>query len=1711
MNENLDRTESSLPVSQLLEIDKICREFEAAWQAGKQPKVKDFLGSAEEPQRSQLLKELAAVEAELRGKGPMRETGPAIAAQRASKIEARRASEVRPSPRHGPTVQEFQHRLAESGLMAEQEVQQFIGSLPSEQRPTAADQLARLMYQRGLLTKFQVQAVYQGKTRGLVLGNYIILDRLGEGGMGQVYKARHKRMERLVALKMLPAATARSPEAVKRFQQEVKAAARLSHPNIVTAHDADEHQGMHFLVMEYVDGQDLKSAVENRGGLPVATAVGYILQAAKGLDYAHQQGIVHRDVKPANLLLHLLSPSGRGAGGEGGSSGRGAGGEGGVVKILDMGLARIGDAVGAADNGLTQTGQVMGTLDYMAPEQALDTRSADARADIYSLGCTLCYLLTAAPPYGGDTLMKKMLAHREEPIPSLRAARPDVPEALDAIFQKMLAKQPEARQQSMGEVITALEACPLPRESAPRPKAPQPGGANETLDFHGPECGTSSERAAVSPLPPGEGQGVRAGGHGVRALWRRLPRWQKIALATAVGLGFVLVLLGIILKLQTRDGTLIVEVDENLGKDVQVTVSRGGQEAKVADAKSGWTLSLSSGTYGLAAQGGDDRFQLDQQSVTVTHGGQVKVRVTLKGKGPPLPPGEGRGEGAPALAVAPFDSKKAKEHQEAWAKRLNLPVEITNSIGMKLVLVPPGEFEMGSPKELIEEELTTPDIEDWYRGRVPSEGPRHHVRITRPFYLGMYVVTQEEYQRVMGANPSEFSATGRSKDRVAAQNTKCFPVEMVSWPDTDEFCSRLSEMAGEKSAGRRYRLPTEAQWEYACRAGSTGRCFFSTVSDERKAAEDLLPDYAWCGGNSSARPHAVGGRRASPWGLYDIYGNVSEWCQDWYGQDYYAKSPTDDPDGPPGGSYRVVRGGSWDHSLRFCRSANRLNRTPGDRDGDRGFRVSLILPNDPEGLKKFVATIKSEIPGPKSETPPAADPDRGAAEACLRRGRSVQVLVNSELRSIDKIQDLPQEEFKLVAARLGNLGITDAELEPFHGLSELKELELHQNPIGDRGVHYLQDLPKLECLTLGETKVGDDGLSHLSHFKKLKRVDLNGTRVTDQGVRSLSSLPLVGLWLSGTEVTDAATDSLAQMRNLEYLEIGCKGITDAGVRRILEIKTLKVLALGSTGITDASAEYLAANTGLECLYLDRTNITDKSLPQVARLKSLKRLILSETRISDAGLQHLKAIKNLDGLWLTGTAITDKGLEHLYDLKDLGELWLGGTKVTASGVAKLMAAMPHCGAIFVDPNIRAELDKMKKPQPAPQAADPDRRAAEWLIRNRCELTVTVNGQETLVRKLEDLPTKSFTISGLWLESNPMVNDDSIQVISGMRSLHFLNLLNTPITNRSLAVLASLNDELKTLILRDTKISDDGLAELKACPSLDGLILDGDEVTDRGLVHLKGLTSLTTLGLSRTKVTSAGLVNIVHLRRLRTLELGDNAAISDAGTEVLLPLGELERLELSRTSITDSCLLEHIPRFAKLRDLGLESTQISDRGLLNLSKCAALERLVLNGCRISDEGAKHFAAVGSLEELQIALTDVGDETLKRLKSLKRLGILNLHGTRVTDAGLAQLQELASLRNVDVSGIKVTAAGVAKLQAALPNCKIVVDPAIQAELDKMKAQNPAPIAPTFSPPVPGLSASLAEQIAALGMDNKYHDLPLANRMSLVPAPLPLPGVRA
>ena len=279
---------------------------------------------------------------------------------------------------------------------------------------------------------------------------------------------------------------------------------------------------------------------------------------------------------------------------------------------------------------------------------------------------------------------------------------------------------------------------------------------------------------------------------------------------------------------------------------------------------------------------------------------------------------------SPPLAMAPFDEKTAKQHQAAWAKHLKVPVLSTNTIGMRFVLIPPGEFDMGSSAEEVArllDEAKRDKAPNWYLDGLPREAPRHRVKITKPFYLGLCEVTQADYERVIGSNPSNF----KGNPNLSGEN--------VNWDEASAFCRKLGELPQERASGTIYRLPTEAEWEYACRAGTTTRFSFG---DNLEAVSMSV----WWGRTSPGRPQPAGRLRPNAWGLHDLHGNVWEWCQDWYANNYYELSPPEDPSGPATGKDRVCRGGGWNDDRTFyCRASYRGGRGPGDRNSYRGFRV----------------------------------------------------------------------------------------------------------------------------------------------------------------------------------------------------------------------------------------------------------------------------------------------------------------------------------------------------------------------------------------------------------------------------------------------------------------------------------------------------------------------------------------------------------------------------------------------------------------------------------------------------------------------------------------------------------------------------------------------------------------------------------------------------
>ena len=298
--------------------------------------------------------------------------------------------------------------------------------------------LARELVDKGVLTPFQATHLLAGRAQGFFIGPYTITDRIGAGGMGQVYKAVHRRMERTVALKVLPKARRTDPQAQARFMREVRASAQLQHANIVTAYDVGEEGSVTYLAMEYVEGTGLDQQIKTQGRLDPQQAARIAEQVALALEHARQHGIVHRDIKPANILINRQ----------------------GTVKVLDMGLARFEQTGPDVDEStaLTRDGVVMGTLDYLAPEQAMDSHTVDTRADIYSLGCTLYHMLTGRVPFPARTAAEKLMKHQMSDPEPVGEQAPDMPAGLDAVVAKMMAKRPEDRYPTPADVADALRA-----------------------------------------------------------------------------------------------------------------------------------------------------------------------------------------------------------------------------------------------------------------------------------------------------------------------------------------------------------------------------------------------------------------------------------------------------------------------------------------------------------------------------------------------------------------------------------------------------------------------------------------------------------------------------------------------------------------------------------------------------------------------------------------------------------------------------------------------------------------------------------------------------------------------------------------------------------------------------------------------------------------------------------------------------------------------------------------------------------------------------------------------------------------------------------------------------------------------------------------------------------------------------------------------------
>ncbi len=741
---------------------------------------------------------------------------------------------------------------------------------------------------------FQVNMLNEasGLQIGTTVGNrYRVIEKIGQGGMAEVYLAENLGTGARVVLKSpLLGKLLDDPQLTGRFLDEIRKMSRLDHTNIVKMHDVLEWSGRPVAVMQYFGGGGLDTRSE-------ITLGQWLPQIASALDYMHMQTrpMVHRDVKPANIFFDLQ----------------------GTPYLGDFGIAKT-----PGGNTLcvrTETGMTLGTPKYMSPE-AVEGKELNAQADQYSLAIVVYEQLAGCIPFDvdPDSLYRIMRAHAELPPRPLSQIDARYGAATSAVLDRALSKRPEDRFGSCGEfaaaVMRSLESVP---QRGPHPIAADPIGLPlGDLPFSVPP----EQRSASAPA--------------ARGWWSFLA--AKLGLPAMIAVAAILLVLAVLLVVPwwwrnepvAKHEVPPVSTEESTGGSGE-EVGRRGTSSQEPDKPN----SQPSGSGSTAVKGtNSSHAQKEDDLRRATAGGASNMNTptrpdTAADKPVSTHPNDGgasRSEKSPArkrepsLAIAPFESSQAEEYQRQWAayhgKQREITVMLDSSTNLKFVLIPPGEFQMGSP-----------DSEEGHNSI--NEGPQHRVKITKAFYVGKHEVTQSQYEAVMRNNPSWFKGSD-------------LPVEQVSWDDAVEFCEKLSALKKDT-----YRLPTEAQWEYACRAGTTTPfAFGSTLSSDRDANFDGNYTY----GNGVKGPYlektaSVGSYRANAWGLYDMHGNVGEFCADCYMDEYYASSSPIDPTGPESCCWHVYRGGSWYGFALTCRSADRSYDAPDRSRYDLGFRVALDL------------------------------------------------------------------------------------------------------------------------------------------------------------------------------------------------------------------------------------------------------------------------------------------------------------------------------------------------------------------------------------------------------------------------------------------------------------------------------------------------------------------------------------------------------------------------------------------------------------------------------------------------------------------------------------------------------------------------------------------------------------------------------------------------
>ena len=692
---------------------------------------------------------------------------------------------------------------------------------------------------------------------GQDVGRYHILEQLGQGGMATVYKAFDRRLEREVALKVIRVdmiQPAMLEQMGKRFEREAKSLARLSHPNIVKVYDYGDHEGAPYLVMEFLPSGTLDKMMSQ--AMPHQKAATLVIPIGRALAYAHKEGIIHRDIKPANILVKRS----------------------GAPMLSDFGIAKILE--GNEGTQLTGTGVGMGTPDYMAPEQGMG-KTVDHRADIYALGVVFFELVTGQRPFHADTPLAILLRHINDPLPRPRQIKPDLPEAVEQVIFKALAKDPENRYETMDELVKALESM---AQDIHTPQPDQPVSSVDTLVAPAP---------ATAPPSPPVVQPVRPTAKPIPA-----PRPEPKPIS----------------KPEVKVPALPTTRPDQPRKGIPSWVFIGGGLLLLAACLGAALIALSAG--GVLSK------STQTPSATQTTAPTIPVAINVT----PTPEPTQAETLTPTMTLTP-----------TLAPGTTRTAEID---GMTQVYVPEGDFEMGSTVNEDEEPPRTVSLDAFWLDQTEVTNAMFAQFAAETGYK-----TSAEngsgagYWSVDGWKKANFGVYWQQPrgPSTSIEGMDNYPVVQISWEDAAAYCNwagrRLpSEAEWEKAA--RGTDGHEYPWGSQPPAGD-----LANLADSNLPYKDS--DYSINDSNLFVAPVGSYPNGASFYGALDMAGNVWEWVADWYALEYYGTAPSENPPGPADGSERVRRGGSWGSTAADLRAANRKANRPDLAVDDNGFRCAV--------------------------------------------------------------------------------------------------------------------------------------------------------------------------------------------------------------------------------------------------------------------------------------------------------------------------------------------------------------------------------------------------------------------------------------------------------------------------------------------------------------------------------------------------------------------------------------------------------------------------------------------------------------------------------------------------------------------------------------------------------------------------------------------------